>query len=139
MAYKVKCLSCGVHAQIAQARGLKMSDFRCECGGTFRRIGWQEMYRQRLGAPSAAEAAAAILRETGNTGIGWGDSRLLHAVAERIGLPSNGPSTEKLVLGKIDRTHRGVLVKGFTSYPEPGLGRVRRYSLPDLGTDSGGQ
>jgi hypothetical protein len=133
MAYKVECLSCGNPTQIPQARGLKMSSLRCSCGGQFRRIGWQEMYRRRSGSESAAQAAAAILRETNNPGIGWGDSRLLHAVASRLGLPPNGPFTEKLVLEKIERSHQGVLIKGYVSYPERGLGRVRHYTLPVSG------
>lgn len=44
------------------------------------------MYRQRSGIPSAAQAAAAILRETEQPAIGWGDAGLLHSVAQRLGL-----------------------------------------------------
>lgn len=116
-----------------------MRDYRCGCGGRLRRIGWQEMYRKRSGLPSAAEAAASILRETGNTAIGWGDSSLLHAVAERLGLPHDGPATEKTVLKRIGRSYAGVLVKEYAAYPDRRLGRVCRYALPAYGNDEIGQ
>lgn len=134
MAYKVECLSCGDHGQVPQNRCLKLADHRCKCGGKLRRIGWQEMQREHRGLPSAGEAAAVVLRETGNTGIGWGDAHLLHAVAARLGLPPDGPHTEKAVLERIERSYRGVLVKGYHAYPSRGLSRVRRYTLPEYVT-----
>lgn len=107
-----------------------MSDYRCVCGGDLRRQGWQEMYRQRSGQPSAAEAAAQILRETGNQAIGWGDAWLLHEVARRIGVVSEGPKPEKAILDRIERTYKGALLKRYATYPSRGLSRVRQYALP---------
>ena len=131
MSYQTVCKACGAESRIAQKRGLRMHDYQCVCGGPLRRVGWQEMYRLRSGVPTAAEAAAQLLRETQNTAIGWGDSVLLHAVAQRIGVPAEGPRTEKVILDKIAMTYPGALVKGYTSLPSRGLARVRRFSLPE--------
>ena len=85
----------------------------------------------RSGRPTAAEAAAQLLRASGNPAIQWGDSALLHAVAKSLGLDAEGAKTEARVLDKIERTHAGVLVKSYVSHPVRGAGRVRKYSLPE--------
>jgi hypothetical protein len=132
MAYWVRCKSCGTESRNgSQRHGERLSDYRCVCGGALKRIGWQEMYRKQGGIPSAAQAAAAILRETEQPAIGWGDSGLLHAVAKRIGFDHEGPKTEQRVLSKLEQSYAGVLVKGYASYPGRGRARVRRYWLPE--------
>jgi hypothetical protein len=78
---------------------------------------------------SAAAVAAEYLKSRGLDGIGHGDSVLLHEVADLIGVPHNGPKTERLVLNRIDRSHKGVLVKLIVSLPERGLGRIRMFKL----------
>lgn len=80
---------------------------------------------------TAANVAADLLRETGNPAIGWGDSALLHGVAERLGMEHESARTERLVLNRIDRTHKGVLVKTYIRYPERGLANTRCFYLPD--------
>lgn len=80
---------------------------------------------------NAAEIAARHLRETGNPAIGWGDSMLLHEVADRPGLSHESPATERKVLDLIDRSHRGVLEKRYHSFPQRGLRRCRQFWLPE--------
>ena len=66
------------------------------------------------------DAAVLVLRETDNAAVMWGDSRLLHLIAERYGIPARpGRSiheawrTETRILGALARTP-GELVAGFT-------------------------
>jgi hypothetical protein len=59
-----------------------------------------------------AEITARHLRATKNPAVMWGDVHLLHEVARLAGLKEDGPPTQKRVLDAIDRSHRGVLVKG---------------------------
>ena len=135
MAYRVVCKACGNEARIKQQSGLRMSSFRCQCGGQLRRVGWQELYRRSGRAPeTAAHVAAKHLRATGNQSVGWGDSGLLHQIASLLGMPHEGPTTEAKVLDRIDRSHIGVLEKRYGSYPSRGLGRVRQFWLPTDGT-----
>lgn len=82
-------------------------------------------------ARAVADAAAAHLRATGNPSVGWGDARLLHEIAERLGWPAEGPATEKRVLAALQRGHGDVLIKGIESHPVRGAGRVRRFWLPE--------
>ena len=136
MAYWVRCTSCGTESRSgSQRHGERLSDYRCVCGGTLQRIGWQEMYRKRSGIPTAAQAAADILREAEQPAIGWGDAGLLHAVAQRIGLAHEGPATERRVLSRIEQSYAGVLIKSCVSYP--GRPRVRRYWLPETAPGDG--
>jgi hypothetical protein len=117
---------------MGQGRGLKMRHYACACGGPLRRIGWQEMYRKSGRTPkSAAQVAADYLRKTGNSGIGYGDSRLLHEVADLLGMKHEAFKTERKVLARIDRSHDGVLVKEFVSYPGTRANRVRKFNLPE--------
>lgn len=50
------------------------------------------------------DAAVQVLRETDNPAVMWGDSGLLHAIAERMGWKHEGPRTEERVLNALSRT-----------------------------------
>jgi hypothetical protein len=75
----------------------------------------------------AAQVAAKVLTETDNSAIGYGDSGLLHMVAEQLGWPPESWLTEKRVLDAIDRHHEGVLVK---RYFQARRGHARVFYLP---------
>lgn len=125
MGYLVRCRICGDEGQMTQRRGVKLKDYLCTCGG--------ELHRARLGATTAAMVAADLLKETGNPAIGWGDSGLLHMVADKLGLPSEGYATEKKILDRIERSYQGVLIKRWKSYGGgKGVGRLREYALPEV-------
>lgn len=49
------------------------------------------------------EAAVAVLRETHNDHVMWGDIHLLHAIAERAGMPPEGPATPRKVLNRLSK------------------------------------
>jgi hypothetical protein len=80
---------------------------------------------------SVASIAADHLRATNNPSVGWGDSHLLHEIAEKAGIESRGHRTEKAVLDAIDRSNKEQLVKRYFRYPERGCGRTRRFFLPE--------
>lgn len=129
MAHELACNSCGRNlGQVAgtQKRGFRLKDFSCACGGDLRRVGWQEQYRAAGRLKSAADVAAELLRETGGTSIGRGDTDLLHQVALLLGMKTDGLNTENRVLGRIERSFKDVLEKRAEG---PGRG-VSRYWLP---------
>lgn len=70
--------------------------------------------------------ALDVLKETGSCAVMWGDVRLLHTIAERAGLPSEGPQTPRRILAALSRTP-GVLVPGTATV---GGRRVRAFRLP---------
>lgn len=75
------------------------------------------------------EAAFQILTETNNPAVMWGDTGLLHLIAERAGLRSKDRAwkTENAVLAALSR-QPGSLVSGHTV---TGRGRrVRCFWLP---------
>lgn len=76
------------------------------------------------------DAAVLVLRETDNPAVMWGDSGLLHLIAERANLKMKGRSwmTEIAVLDAMSK-QPGELVAGRT----PGRGRrmVRCFWLPE--------
>lgn len=75
------------------------------------------------------EAAVEVLRETGNDGVMWGDSRLLHLIAARAGLPAMSFRTERQVLDRLSRDP-GPLVAGLTRLVRPArLVRIFRLNL----------
>lgn len=76
------------------------------------------------------DAAVAVLRETNNPAVMWGDSGLLHLVAERAKLRSRERSwqTEAAVLAALSR-QPGALVAGRTLGPRGR--RVRIFWLPE--------
>ena len=51
-----------------------------------------------------AEFAREYLVENGFDAVAWGDSRLLHEIAEYAGLPHRAWRTEKQVLDALDRS-----------------------------------
>lgn len=75
------------------------------------------------------DAAAVVLTETGNPAVMWGDTGLLHLIAERAGLPSKDRAwkTENAVLAALSR-QPGALVSGHTRGPYGR--RVRIFWLP---------
>jgi ribosomal protein L35 len=77
------------------------------------------------------EAAAAVLRETKNPAVMWGDSGLLHLIADRAGLRkrSRGWETEDAVLRNLSRDH-GDLVASYTTIIR-GNRVVRIFYLPE--------
>lgn len=78
---------------------------------------------------NSAQIAHEFLSVNGHPSIGWGDTKLLHEIADQFGISHRGPITEKTVLDRIDRTHKGLFVKSFTSIPRPGFSRLRRFTL----------
>lgn len=65
------------------------------------------MRRKRI-----CDCAVEILRETDNPAVGYGDSYLLHDIAERAGKPHRGWRTEKAILDALSRTP-GILEKRY--------------------------
>lgn len=68
-------------------------------------------------------AAVEVLRETNNPAVMWGDTVLLHQIAERAGIKHNGWVTETRVLNALS-ARPGILVPGFTY-----TGRGRRVRI----------
>jgi hypothetical protein len=86
------------------------------------------MARRRI-----CDAAAEVLRETDNPAVMWGDSRLLHLIAERAGLPHEAWDTEDRVLNALSKTP-GELVPGKT-YLGHTMRLVRIFRLPEKGCE----
>ena len=59
------------------------------------------------------DAAVDVLKETDNPAVMWGDSGLLHLIAERAGLPHQSWLTEGRVLNALSKTP-GELIAGTT-------------------------
>lgn len=59
------------------------------------------------------DAAVEVLKETGNPHVMWGDVHLLHEIAERAGIPHQGPRTQRRVLDALSKTS-GKLRAGLT-------------------------
>lgn len=79
------------------------------------------------------DAAVAVLRETKNGAVMWGDEGLLHLIAEKAGLKAKGRAwkTSDAVLANLSRCHDG-LVAGHTTARPRGHGRaVRIFWLPE--------
>ena len=76
------------------------------------------------------DAAVAVLRETDNPAVMWGDEGLLHLIADRAGLRTCGRAwkTTSRVLANLSRCHVG-LVAGHTSCGRYGC--VRIFWLPE--------
>lgn len=73
------------------------------------------------------EATIAVLHETDNDGVMWGDESLLHMIAEKLGWEHRAWHTSARVLNALSR-EPGPLVK---RYIQIGRGRpVRDFSLP---------
>jgi len=67
----------------------------------------------RGSASKAPDAAVIVLRRTNNPAVCYGDSGLLHSIADEMGWPHEGHFTEKRVLDAIDRHNDGQLVKRY--------------------------
>lgn len=78
---------------------------------------------------NAAMVARDHLLYCGWESVGYGDAGLLHEIADKLAMKHEGPYTESKVLDRIGRSYKGVLEKGYTSFPERGLGRARRFYL----------
>lgn len=76
------------------------------------------------------EAAVAVLHETDNPAVMWGDTALLHAIANRARASWRGQMsrTERLVLQALSR-EPGILIPGKTNIPQTGRD-VRIFRLP---------
>ncbi len=67
-----------------------------------------------------------VLNETGNTSIRSGDNYLLHMVAEKAGIKSEGPETPKKIMNLL-RSNPGILVKKTVI---SGRGKINIFCLP---------
>lgn len=77
-------------------------------GGDGKRMG-----RRRM---RACDAAVAVLQETGEPTIMYGDEWLAHQVAKRLGWEAEGPRTTRRVLAALARTP-GELVNSLVRMP----------------------
>ena len=73
------------------------------------------------------DAAVAILRETDNPAVMWGDEGLLHLIAERMGWSHESWKTSERVLAALAKTP-GYLVKERVRCHRRW---VRHFRLPD--------
>jgi hypothetical protein len=62
------------------------------------------------------DAAVAVLRETNNPAVMWGDEGLLHMIAEKLGWPHECTKTSDRVMAALGRTP-GPLRKSKTQLP----------------------
>lgn len=79
------------------------------------------------------EAAVAVLRESKNPAVMWGDSGLLHMIADRANMRAKQRSwqTETAVLNALSRNH-GELIPSKTTVRHGGQERqVRIFYLPE--------
>jgi hypothetical protein len=76
------------------------------------------------------DAAVAVLRETSNPAVMWGDEGLLHLIANRahLRLRGHGMLTSECVLDNLSRCHDG-LIAGHTLAMNGK--RVRIFWLPE--------
>lgn len=77
------------------------------------------------------QAAIAVLRETDNPAVMWGDEGLLHMIAQRLGWPAEAWETSDRVMAALNRTP-GELVKGKTRLPNGRIVSIFRLSPEDL-------
>lgn len=80
----------------------------------------------------ACDATIEHLRETDNPAVMWGDTGLIHAIADRLGWEHHAWKTEKRLLDALSKTP-GDLVPGYTVVRIPGVGMrdVRIFRLPE--------
>lgn len=79
------------------------------------------------------DAAVEVLRETDNPAVMWGDTHLLHQIADRAGIKSaqRGGLTERRVLAALAR-QPGILVKRYTqAHVAPQTRTVLVFRLPE--------
>lgn len=75
-----------------------------------------------------ADHAAAHLRETNNPSVCYGDSFLLHEIAERAGLKHNGWHTERNILAALSRHCRTAKEPLFEEWRDRST-RARQFRL----------
>lgn len=84
-----------------------------------------------------ADAAFDVLKETGNKAVMWGDVGLLHKIAARAGIRSQGPKTERHILNSLSK-QPGKLIPGYTTVLTACgfIGRakriVRTFRMPEV-------
>ena len=79
--------------------------------------------------------AIDVLRQTGNPAVMFGDSGLLHLIADAAGMPHNAWHTERRVLSALAKTP-GELVKRYTMNPvRHGRQDVLIFYLPETAAD----
>lgn len=77
------------------------------------------------------DATVEVLGETDNDGVMWGDSGLLHLIAERLGWEHQSWKTEERVLNALSKTP-GILEKRYVRLHINGGDRlVRCFDLPE--------
>jgi len=76
------------------------------------------------GMKRICDHARDVLRETDNPAVGYGDAGLLHLIAERAGVPHNGPKTEARILNALSKTPGVFAIRYFKT--RRGVGRVFR-------------
>jgi len=74
------------------------------------------------------DAAVEVLRETKNEAVMWGDSGLLHLIAERAGIAHRAWETEDQIIAALSKTP-GLLIPGHTLNGRNR--RVRIFRLPE--------
>lgn len=86
--------------------------------------------KKHKNAMRTCDAAVAVLRETENQAVCWGDEGLLHLIAEKAKLKSCGRAwkTSDRVLANLSKCHDG-LVAGHTTLASNQ--RVRIFRLPE--------
>ena len=67
-------------------------------------------FERPVGRLRACDAAVAVLRETGEPGVMYGDEWLCHQIAKRLGWKPNGPWTTRRVLAALARTPGHLIV-----------------------------
>lgn len=78
---------------------------------------------------TAAAIALRFLNENGCSMVQSGDHWMLSRIAEQCGIKMNGPRTAVRVINAIDRTNKGEFIKSYVSYPQRGLGKIRRFTI----------
>jgi hypothetical protein len=76
-----------------------------------------------------SEAAIAVLLETGNPAVTFGDEGLLHCVAEKLGWPHECTKTSDRVLAALAKSP-GKLIKGKTRLGNGRLVNIFRLETP---------
>lgn len=77
----------------------------------------------------ASEAAIEVLHEIGNTSFRTGDESILHAIAEKLGWPAEGPKTSRRVRKALQK-RPGELVKTLVERRGKGSQVAIMFSLP---------
>ena len=82
------------------------------------------------------DATIEILEETDNPSVMYGDEWLLHQIAKRVGIPSEGPRTSRRVLSALSKTP-GKLIKSYVQMPGDCCARGQSVLCFELPTEKG--